>query len=49
MIIGVVPLGYGDGIPRNLSSKISIEVIKKRKRHIHKCAVVGKICMDMFY
>lgn len=51
MIIGVVPLGYGDGIPRNLSSKISIEVIRKEKgkRHIHKCAVVGKICMDMFF
>lgn len=51
MIIGVVPLGYGDGISRNLSNKISVEVVNKEKgkRHIRKCAVIGKICMDMFF
>ncbi|MDD4110460.1 MAG: alanine racemase [Clostridia bacterium] len=48
MIVGVVPLGYGDGIPRNLSNKINVDIVTKGK-HIHKCAVIGKICMDMFF
>ncbi len=50
--IGIVPLGYGDGIPRNLSNKISIQIISKDeflKKHINKCAVVGNICMDMLF
>lgn len=52
MQIGIIPLGYGDGISRNLSNKIFVEVISKdsrSKRHINKCAVVGNICMDMLF
>lgn len=52
MKIGIIPLGYADGISRNLSNKILVEVISKdalSKRHVNKCAVVGNICMDMFF
>jgi alanine racemase len=51
MKIGVIPLGYGDGISRNLANKICVEVITKEfsKKHINKCAVIGNICMDMFF
>lgn len=40
MTIGVVPCGYADGIPRQLSNKGYVMVNKK------KCDIVGKICMD---
>lgn len=43
MKIGVVPLGYGDGISRNLSNKAEVLVEGK------KCKIVGYICMDMFF
>ena len=43
MKIGIVPLGYGDGISRNLSNKAEVEINKT------KCKIVGHICMDMFF
>lgn len=43
MKIGIVPLGYGDGVSRNLSNKAEIEINKT------KCKIVGYICMDMFF
>lgn len=38
--IAIIPIGYGDGLPRELSS--NGEVLVKGKR----CAIVGRICMD---
>jgi alanine racemase len=41
MRIGVLPIGYGDGLRRNLSNKgfVFIDDIK--------CNIIGNICMDM--
>ncbi len=39
--LAVVPMGYGDGLPRSLSNRFSIYVDGK------PCPVVGRICMDM--
>ncbi len=41
MRIGVVPLGYADGIPRALSNRGAFVVAGKR------CPVVGRVCMNM--
>lgn len=51
MKIGIIPLGYGDGIWRNLSNKGTVDVLTKngRLKHSNKCAIVGNICMDMFF
>lgn len=38
--IAVVPIGYGDGLPRNLSSNDHVLIRGT------KCLVVGRICMD---
>ena len=43
MKVGIVPLGYGDGISRGLSNKFSVWIGGKRARSI------GYICMDMFF
>jgi alanine racemase len=42
MQIAIVPVGYADGFPRELSNGIGA----MRVQH-QKCPVVGKICMDM--
>ena len=39
--IGVVPLGYADGIPRSLSNRGAFIVQGKR------CPIVGRVCMNM--
>lgn len=39
----VVPVGYGDGLSRRLSGKISVHINGK------KYPVVGNICMDVFF
>ncbi len=39
--IGVVPLGYADGIPRLLSNRGAFLVGGRR------CAIVGRVCMNM--
>ncbi|MDB8791178.1 alanine racemase [Romboutsia sp. 1001216sp1] len=38
--IGIIPCGYGDGIPRSLSNKGYVDINNKR------CNIIGKICMD---
>ncbi len=40
--LGLVPLGYADGIPRHLSNTGSVEVAGKQRR------IVGRIAMDQF-
>lgn len=40
--IGVVPLGYGDGIPRHASNKVTVQIAGRR------VPIVGRICMDQF-
>ena len=39
--LAVLPLGYGDGLPRELSGKLSVMIQDQ------PCPVVGRICMDM--
>ncbi|TJZ76052.1 alanine racemase [Rhodococcus oryzae] len=40
--LGVVPLGYADGVPRSASGTGSVQV------HGHRCAIAGRVCMDQF-
>lgn len=39
--LAVVPIGYGDGYPRQLSNRMVMEI------HGTQCPIVGRICMDM--
>ena len=39
--IAVLPIGYGDGLPRCLSNKLEVLIEDKL------CPVLGRICMDM--
>lgn len=39
--IAVVPVGYGDGFPRNLSNKANVKI------NGNLCPIVGRVCMDM--
>lgn len=39
--LAVLPIGYGDGLPRNLSNQLEVLIQGKL------CPVVGNICMDM--
>lgn len=39
--IAVLPIGYGDGFPRNLSCGKGCVIIKG-----HKISIIGRICMD---
>ncbi len=41
-IIGTIPMGYADGIPRLLSNRG--EMLVKGRR----CPIVGRVCMDQF-
>jgi alanine racemase len=40
MTVGVVPVGYGDGIPRHASSRAEVLVAGRRR------PVLGRVCMD---
>jgi len=42
MNIAIVPIGYADGYPKELSNGKGFMIVKGKK-----CPVVGKICMDM--
>ena len=42
MIIGVIPVGYADGLDRRLSNKFYVLISGK------KCRIIGNICMDVF-
>jgi len=41
-VLGVVPLGYVDGVFRNLANRGSVLL------HGQRCPMVGNICMDQF-
>ncbi len=42
MIVATIPVGYGDGYPRNLSGKGEVLIRGRRAR------ILGRICMDQF-
>lgn len=42
MKIATIPIGYGDGYPRNLSNKGWVLI------HGQKAPIVGRVCMDQF-
>ena len=42
MHVALVPLGYGDGIPRHASSSAAVQIGEDR------APVLGRICMDQF-
>lgn len=39
--VAVVPIGYGDGYPRSLSNRMTMEIRGQA------CPILGRICMDM--
>ena len=41
-VLGVVPLGYVDGVFRNLANRGSVLL------HGQRCPMVGNVCMDQF-
>ncbi len=43
MRVGVVPLGYADGVPRALSNKGAVAIDGAR------CAIIGRVAMNMFF
>jgi len=40
--VGLVPLGYGDGIPRHASSKAPVQAAGRNR------TIAGRVCMDQF-
>jgi alanine racemase len=40
--VALIPLGYGDGIPRHGSNVASVTIAGRR------CPIVGRVCMDQF-
>ena len=42
MRVALVPIGYGDGIPRHASSLAPVQIRGKRSR------ILGRVCMDQF-
>lgn len=40
--VGLVPLGYGDGIPRHASGKAEVQLGSAH------CRILGRVCMDQF-
>ncbi|MFC7494609.1 MULTISPECIES: alanine racemase [unclassified Nocardioides] len=40
--VGLVPIGYGDGVPRHASNTAHVQVDGKRR------AIRGRVCMDQF-
>lgn len=41
--VAILPIGYADGVSRNLSGKIDVVVCGKKRK------TIGKICMDMMF
>ena len=39
--LAVIPMGYGDGLPRQLSNRTHFLI------HGQPCPIVGRVCMDM--
>ncbi|EEH64697.1 alanine racemase [Gleimia coleocanis DSM 15436] len=44
--LGLVPLGYGDGVPRHASNHAEVSVYAGGR--VMRCPVVGRVCMDQF-
>ncbi len=42
MVVATIPVGYGDGYPRNLSGKGEVLIRGRRAR------ILGRVCMDQF-
>jgi len=42
MMIAIVPVGYADGFPKELSNGVGTMKVQHKK-----CPIVGKVCMDM--
>lgn len=42
-LFAIVPMGYADGVSRNFSSKIFVEINGRQ------CPIVGNVCMDCFF
>ena len=40
--LGLVPLGYADGVPRHISDRAEVAVGGRRHR------IAGRVCMDQF-
>ncbi len=40
--VGLVPLGYGDGVPRHASSRAEVQIGDAH------CRILGQVCMDQF-
>jgi len=41
-IVGLVPVGYGDGIPRSASNRVQVQIADRR------CPIIGRVAMDQF-
>jgi alanine racemase len=41
MTIGILPIGYAEGVPRNVSNRGAVLVGETR------CPIIGRVCMDM--
>ena len=46
MRVALVPMGYGDGIPRHASSTAAVQVLGPGRSE--RALVLGRICMDQF-
>ncbi|MCS4484577.1 alanine racemase [Gleimia sp. 6138-11-ORH1] len=44
--LGLVPLGYGDGVPRHASNAAEVSVYSGQRQL--RAKVVGRVCMDQF-
>ena len=42
MLVATIPVGYGDGYPRNLSGRGSVLI------HGRRAPILGRVCMDQF-
>ena len=41
-MVGLVPVGYGDGIPRSASNRVEVQIADRR------CPIIGRVAMDQF-
>ena len=44
--MGLLPLGYGDGYPRELSNLGKVIVLSAQGTIRTRCPVIGRVCMD---
>lgn len=41
-MVGLVPIGYGDGVPRSASNAVEVQIDDRR------CPIIGRVAMDQF-